>query len=505
MPQIVSFGSEAFGKFERKSKLISIQEKGVIMRFLFRAFGGLMLLVLALTLLGVAGITVKDALTEKAENTLKKRFNTERTYTAYVDRLSPTEISPKIIAYGEAKSWRSLELRATSSGRLVFLSKNFREGGMVDAGETLFKIDPREAADLVKVAEVNLLDARAEHNEAKSALSLIKLDLNHSEEQLNLRQIAVERQRSLNKSGIVTTAALENSELLLSNAFQSVSNKKKLLSQGTARIERAKISVTRANISLEQARRQLLDSEYRAPFAGIISSVSVVPGRLLNKNEQLGVLIDSKALEVGFQVSNLEFARMIDDKGTVIPLTIKVSKDTQENSFHLSGIIQRVGAEVLPGTAGRQVFASLIGDRGGMIRPGDFLIVEIEELPLKNVAIIPSEAIDKDGKLLLIGENNRLEEVNVIVLRRQSDKVIIGEVPFGREYVIDRPPYLDAGLKVKVIRPADLKNKRAALIELVQKNKKMPKEIKETILKQLDEPKVPLSLINRFKSQREGN
>ena len=102
------------------------------MRFLFRAFGGLVLLVLALALLGIAGITVKDALSEKAENTLKKKFNTERTYTAYVDRLIQTQINPKIIAYGEAKSWRSLELRATSSGRLVFLSKNFREGGMVE-------------------------------------------------------------------------------------------------------------------------------------------------------------------------------------------------------------------------------------------------------------------------------------------------------------------------------------------------------------------------------------
>ena len=307
------------------------------------------------------------------------------------------------------------------------------------------------------------------------------------------------------------------------NTYQSLSNKKNLLSQGAARITRAKISVTRAEISLEQSKRQLFDSEYRAPFSGIISKVSVAPGRLLNKNEQLGVLIDTEALEVAFQVSNLEFSRMVDDNGKMIPLTIKVVKDAQKNSVTLSGTVQRAGAEVVSGTAGRQVFASLKGDRSGMIRAGDFLLVEIEESKLDNIAIIPSSAVDTNGKILLLGENDRLEEIEVEVLRRQSDKVIVSAVPFGREYVIDRPPYLDAGLRVKPSRPGDLQRvpsqsdskikkdemvelsqkERSELINFVQKNDRMPKEVKETILKKLEKTKVPLSLVNRFKSRME--
>ena len=495
------------------------------MRFLFRAIGGLLLLVLAVAFLGFAAVKLKNAFSEKAEANFKTKYAQERTYTAYVETLKSTQIRPKIVAYGEAKSWRSLELRAANSGRLVFLSENFREGGMVSFGELLFKIDPREADDLVKVAEVNLLEARAEYNEAQSAFLLVKSDLSYSEEQLELRKIALERQKSLNDSGVATTAAVENSELLLSNAYQAVSTKKNLLSQGSARITRAKIAVTRAEISLEQAKRQLLDSEYRAPFSGIISKVSVAPGRLLNKNEQLAVLIDTEALEVGFQVSNLEFSRMVDDNGKIIPLTIKVVKDVKENSLTLSGTVQRVGAEVVSGTAGRQVFASLKGDRSGMIRAGDFLLVEIEEGKLDNIAIIPSSAVDTNSKILLLGANDRLEEIEVDVLRRQSDKVIVSAVPFGREYVIDRPPYLDAGLRVKPSRPGDLQGEpsqvgskikkdemvelsqkeRSELINFVQKNGRIPKEVKETILKKLEKTKVPLSLVNRFKSRMEGN
>ena len=495
------------------------------MRFLFRAFGGLALLVLAISLLGVASVTVKNAFSKKAENSFKSKYGKERSYTAYVEELKPTQISPKIFAYGEAKSWRSLELRAATSGRLVFLSKNYREGGKVDKGEILFKIDPRESNDLVAIAEVNLLEARAEYDEAKNARALIQSDLRYSEEQLALRVKALERKKSLNKSGIVTTAMVENSELLLSNAYQAVSTKKNLLSQGNARITRMKISVTRAEISLEQARRQLSDSEYSAPFDGVISKVSVTLGRLLNKNEQLGVLIDTEALEVGFQVSNSEFSRLIDESGAIMPLTIKVTKDDQENSLMLSGVVQRVGAAVIPGTSGRQVFASLKDDRSGVIRAGDFLLVEIEEGPLTNVAIVPSAALDANNTLLLLGKDSRLEAIKVKVLRRQANKIIVGGVPFGREYVIERPPYLGVGLRVKPIRPGDIKvsssqstngtskdemielspEERSAIIGFVQKNERMPKEVKKTIIKQLEAKQVPLSLVKRFKSRMEGN
>ena len=64
------------------------------MRFLFRAFGGLFLLVLALAFLGTASVTVKNAFSEKAERSFKKKYSKERTFTAYVDRLKPTRINP---------------------------------------------------------------------------------------------------------------------------------------------------------------------------------------------------------------------------------------------------------------------------------------------------------------------------------------------------------------------------------------------------------------------------
>ena len=71
------------------------------MRFLFRAFGGLILLVLAAALLGVASIKLKNAFSEKAKGSFKTKYANERVYTASVQRLEPIQINPKIMATAE--------------------------------------------------------------------------------------------------------------------------------------------------------------------------------------------------------------------------------------------------------------------------------------------------------------------------------------------------------------------------------------------------------------------
>ena len=132
------------------------------MRFLTRAIIGLIIIFISISLLSVGIINMKNAMKIKEENSGKKRFERERVFSAYVDTLKSESIVPKITAYGEAKSWRSLELRATNSGRLVFLSENFREGGEVTSGDLLFKIDSSDFEDALEVSKVDLLEAETE-------------------------------------------------------------------------------------------------------------------------------------------------------------------------------------------------------------------------------------------------------------------------------------------------------------------------------------------------------
>ncbi len=490
------------------------------MRFLTRAFVGLLLLISVVFLLGISGNILKTALNKKTDRSVKSRYSSERVYSANVAKLKSVSIIPKIIAYGEARSWRSLELRSPNSGRLTFLSDSFREGGLVRSGEVLYKIDPSESMDAYAIAGVNLKETKAELNEAKNALMLAEDDLFVAEEQVKLRVASLERQKSLNDSGVVTQSAVENAMIALSNARQTVMSRKSVLVKAYSRIDKAKVGVTKSEIALDQAKRRMDENSYSSPFDGVISTVSAVQGRLLNKNEQLAVLIDPKAIEAGFQVSNFEFSRLLDSTGELKPLKINIRLEKNDREVSVSGVLQRAGAEVEPGTTGRQIFASLMDIKASILRAGDFLIVEIEEEELHNVAVVPTTSLDSKGSLLLLSDDNRLEEFYPEIIRQQEDSFILREVPFGREFVLDRPPQLDAGLKVVPIRAADEQvvfpkkkennsieelitltpQDRQKFIGMVKKNERIPEKVRKRMIAQLQKEKVPSKLVSRIKN-----
>ena len=68
---------------------------------------------------------------------------------------------------------------------------------------------------------------------------------------------------------------------------------------------------------------------------------------------------------------------------------------------------------------------------------------------LDNVTILPATAVSAVGEVMVLGQGDRLEALNVKVLRKQGDAVIvaIGKLS-GREVILERAPQLGAGIKV---------------------------------------------------------
>ena len=157
------------------------------------------------------------------------------------------------------------------------------------------------------------------------------------------------------------------------------------------------------------------------------------------------------------------------------------------------------------------------------LRPGDFLLVEVEEPELKNISVLPASAVTIDGKLFIISNEDRLEEVSVTILRRQGEKVIVSGAPLGAEYVMQRSPQLGAGLKVKPLRASDLKNDKASkssdadtIVDLDQKKKsellnflksmdRMPENVKDRLIKEISSGKVSSKTLRRLEKRMKGN
>ncbi len=203
----------------------------------------------------------------------------------------------------------------------------------------------------------------------------------------------------------------------------------------------------------------------------------------------------------------------------MLPLAVTASLDVEGIEVTLPGVIDRAGASVGAGQTGRLIYARLDAGQVGLFRPGDFLTVRVAEPSLTGVAVLPATAVGADGRILLVGEGDRIEEAEVTVLRRQDDRVIVSGAPFGRSYVTERQPALGPGIRIRPITPgaagapgADAPEamvrlspeRRAGLIAAVQGNARMPQEAKARILAALEADEVPQSVIDRLETRRSG-
>jgi multidrug efflux pump subunit AcrA (membrane-fusion protein) len=424
------------------------------MRFLTRSFLGLFLLAVTVGLLTVAGLTLKSAIDIRYAESTESKPARERVFTTLIDRIEPGRLTPVMTVFGGIESRRKLELRAPAAGPIAAIAENFVNGGEVKEGQLLLRIDPADALSARDLARTDLAESETETRDAEGALVLARDDLAAAEEQANLRQQALDRQRGIGERGFGTTSAVEAAELALSNAVQGVVSRRQALAQTEARSERAVTALDRARLALADAERRLAETELFAEFSGVLSGVSAVQGGLLARNEKLGELSDPNALDVSFRVSNAQFLRLIDDSGRLLPLSVTVNLDGTGGTLKAEGKLARVDAAVAAGTAGRLIFATL--DRPIGFRPGDFVTVEVAEPPLDGVAMIPAAAVGSDGTILTLGADNRLNSQTIDVLRRQGDSVIlrVGALA-GVEYVSERNAMLGAGILVRPIRPGE--------------------------------------------------
>jgi hypothetical protein len=103
-------------------------------------------------------------------------------------------------------------------------------------------------------------------------------------------------------------------------------------------------------------------------------------------------------------------------------------------------VLTRESGSVGEGQSGRVLFARIEDARG--LRVGDFVRVEVEEPPLAGVARLPATALGSDGRVLVLGEEDRLGAAEVVLMRRQGDDVLVSVPPelAGREVVAARHP-----------------------------------------------------------------
>ncbi|GAA6191773.1 efflux transporter periplasmic adaptor subunit [Phaeobacter gallaeciensis] len=486
------------------------------MRFLRQSLVGVFLASLTLALLIYAGQLVLGAVQTRLADEKRAPQARERIFAVNVLTAELATITPILEAFGQVSSRRTLELRAAAGGRIIALAETFEEGGSVKEGDVLVRIDPADAQSALDRANSDFLDAKAEERDAGRALILAGDELQAAVDQSDLRARALKRQIDLQDRGVGTAAAAETAELALASARQAVLARRIAVAQAESRVDQTITRLARAQIALDAAERDVQETTVTAGFSGTLGSVNLVEGRLVSANEKLAELVDPMSLEVAFRVSTAQYARLLDETGQLIPAPVIVALDVTGADLRATGVISRDAAAAGDGQSGRLIFARLSDAPG--FKPGDFVTVLVDEPPLSGVVRLPASSLDATHSVLILGEEERLESLNVELVRRQGDEVLLRGVGLaGREVIVGRTPLLGAGIRVRPLRDGPqtqaqpeaamlelTDERRAKLVAFVEGNKKMPEAMKARVLEKLTEAKVPMKLVKRIESRMGG-
>ena len=486
------------------------------MRFLRKSLTGLFLLSLTVAFLGWAAFIVVQAILAAMGDEPRGGNGRERVFAVNVVNFEPGEIAPVLNVFGEVQSRRSLEIRPSTGGAVVELHPNFVDGGRVTQGDVLLRIDPSNAQTRLDLALADVGDTQAELREANRALTLARDEVTAAQDQSTLRDRALQRQIDLVERGVGTPAQLETAELAASSAKQAVLARRQALQSAEARLDQATARLARLQISVDDAQRQLDDTTLIAGFDGVLSNISIVLGGTVAPNERVGQLVDPDQLEIAFRLSTGQHQRLLNDAGQLINADLTATLDILGAKVTTTGKISREAPVVGDGLTGRLLFADLDTPKG--LRPGDFIEVQISEPPLQWVARLPAAAVSASNQVLVVGDGDRLREAAVNLIRRQGPDVLVRARDLrGAVIVAERSPVLGAGVKVRAVSSDTTENtptgpemvtlddaRRAKLIEFVQSNTRIPKDVRENMLNRLQQPQVPKQMVDRLESRMGG-
>lgn len=339
--------------------------------------------------------------------------------------LQPQDYTVIVPTQGEVRARTESSLIPEVSGMIQSISPAFREGGFFESGEELVKLDDRDHAATVVIAQSAVAQAQTAVSEetAKSAQ-------------------AVEDWKALGRKG-------EPDPLVL---------RKPQLAEANARLQSAEAQ-------LERARRDLERTSIRAPYAGRIVEKLADVGQYVSPGRELAKIYAVDAAEIDLPLKNADLAFLnipehfrgekmpVMDNGPEVTFTAPYAG----RNGHWTGRLVRAAGGI--DSRSRQLYVTAqVQDpyaRRGADNPplkiGMWVTAFITGRTLKDVFVIPRVAVREGDQVLLIDKEERLRSRTITVVWGGPDHVVVTEGLKAGELLCTVPlHYAVEGSQVKV-------------------------------------------------------
>jgi len=321
---------------------------------------------------------------------------------------------------GQVEAYRSVAVRAQVGG--VILERPFREGGAVNVGAVLFRLDPRTYDAAWRSAQGNLAEVDA--------------------------RLANAEQNLARMTALIADNAIARREF----------------DAAEAEAKQARAAVESARAVVDRARKDLDDTVVRAELAGRVGRAALDVGARVRGPDDVLTSIDvTNPVYVTFRPSaqhllawrrNPETSRMLAPGGGARVEAVLTDGSVATNEGRLDFI-----DPVLDPETGTQGFRALFPNPDRSLLPGQFVRVRLRGLTLDSVLTVPQRAVlQQMGRLLVyvVGPGDSVQTRNLETAGWSGDRWIVsGGLQAGDRVIVDGIQKVFPGSVVAPVPVAD--------------------------------------------------
>ncbi|MEP3889533.1 MAG: efflux RND transporter periplasmic adaptor subunit [Hellea sp.] len=387
------------------------------------------LLVILIPILVVVGFIVLGvvliAMNQKPEEK-KRAFNT---LAVMADYAVQDDVKLTVKTQGEARPRTEIDLVPEVGGKIVYVSPNFIEGGIIQKGETLLRI---EDADY-KVAVI-----RAQAGVAQA-------------EQVLVREQA---EGAIAKRDYEELGRGEASPLALRLPQQA----------------QARASLQAAQAEVQSAELQLKRTAVRAPFTGRVRTKSSDLGQFVSPGRTLGRIFSTDIVEVRLPLTDNDLSKMdlplaYVAKDQASAPDVKLSTIIAGERRYWNGKIMRTDSAYDTQTRALFAIAEVFdpygkgaSENGYPLAPGLFVDAAIDGKTYENVIVLPRDGLRPEDEVYVVDDQGKVEIRKPEVLDTDSERALLfGGVEPGELIVLSPMEKSRVSMTLKVLDVNDPK------------------------------------------------
>ena len=367
----------------------------------------------------------------------EKKDQQPRALSVFVRSVERAEAALDVSTQGEVRAGTQVELISQVAGRVVAVSREFIEGGVIEAGAPLIEI---EAIDF----QLALAQRQARLAEAEVAV------------QTALAMAGVARKQ--------LTDASQASDLAL--MIPQVAEARARREAASADLQQAKLELARTKISL--------------PFDGRLISTQVDVGQYVMPGVALGLAFSTEKVEVRLPLSDSQLASLGLPIGYVADAeggpAVRLSAIVAGSRHIWKGKLARLDAAIDAST--RMVFGTVEvlepytlnrSAQGMPLAVGLYVDAEIKGRHIDDAYVIPRDALRAGDKVFLVSDAGKLEIREVTVAHSTATEAIVSSgLALGERVVVSSIRNAIPGMALEALdssNPVTSVAEREAVIE----------------------------------------